>query len=259
MNKSVLLSAILLATCTDEDTSTTTFSTLVTTFSSMSSPSTNATAFDTWSPTDEHLTSEGSEDTFGASETSAAVGSTSEGDDSTSSGTSESSGDSTGTEESTGDDPMTHPPKGCAWLIEVLGRTTVDLRYVVVDMSRCERSKLATLTFQAATPSPSSWQALLTRRECGVFGGLHSPAAMPGFGEDGFTMDIEGTEGGTNILVRLEVDGEVSDEMILPNVLKGQSWQGEPDAPVVPVRRREDHSWVPIEEHVPGCELVTVF
>lgn len=209
--------------------------------------------------TDDLLTSEGDEDTFGASETSAAVGSTSEGGGPTSSDTSESSSDSTGTEESTGGEPMTHPPKGCAWLIEVLGRTTVGLRYVVVDMSRCERSKLATLTFQTATPSPSSWQALLTRRECGVFGGLHSPAAMPGFGEDGFTMDIEGTEGATNILVRLEVDGEVSDEMILPNVLKGQSWQGEPDAPVVPVRRREDHSWMPVSEHVPGCELVTVF
>ena len=212
MNKIALLSAaFLVVACTDEDTSTTTFSTFVTT---------------------------------SAISTDESTSNASTGEDETSTG------------EQAGPRPV--PPTGCAVFLEVLPRTEfANSRYVVVDMSRCPRAKMATLTFQAATPKPSSWKALIARRDCGVFGGNESPAANPG--EDGVVLAMVGTDDARDILLRLEVDGEVSDELILPDDLVGQTWEGEPDAPTVPLRRREDWAWVPIEEHVPGCELVTVF
>lgn len=248
MNKPfTFLSLLLLAACSDVDTNTTTFSTLVTTFSTMSSPSSNATMFDSL-PTSSDAFTGADDDSH--SETSALSDASSEDTSAPSTGEAETS-----TGEQAG--PLPVPPSGCAVFVEVLPRTEfANTRYVVVDMTGCPRAEFATLTYQAVSPLFSSWKAPIARRDCGVFGGNMSPAGAPGEGEDGVVLSMVGTDEATAVLLRLEVEGEVSDELILPDDLAGQTWEGQPGAPTVSLRRREDWSWVPVEEHVPGCDLI---
>lgn len=249
----IMFASLLLTACPDGGGITTyfdtNFDTLVTTFSTMSSPNITGEA-PTSEGTSEVTTGETAAETTGDMTDESSLSETS------------APGDTSSESSTTGEqvEPMPIPPTGCAVFIEALPRTMfANERYVVVDMTRCPRDKLATLTYQTATPAPSSWEALIARRNCGVFGGNESPASEPGPGEDGVVMSMVGTDDATAVLLRLEIDGEVSDELILPDDLAGQTWLGEPNAPVVPVRRRADWAWIPIEDHKPGCDLSVDF
>lgn len=269
----LVIPLVLAAGCADDDAGTTTFNTFVTTFSTMSSPTTVATVFDTWSletttgtPTEDLPASEGTvigetgAETFGGSETSApatdGAASTSAGGGTTT-GTSGTEGDdSSGSEDSTSEgDPIPDPPAGCAVFAEWLGRHVLEMRYVRVDASACPRDTKIELEFSVDAPVASVFFAELPYRPCSAFGGVASPA---GATPDGVVMDIEGHEGATSWSARLLTNGVVSDDVEVPEVLTGQHWFNEPNAPGTPIHRRADFSWIVQDGPAPGCDLLPV-
>lgn len=238
-----LITMVSFPACAD-DASSTTFATIVTTFSSQSSPSTNVTLFDSQpAPT---TSGGGEDDTSG--ETSAGLEVTGA---PTTSGTTAAPGDTSGDGTSTTGGIPPEPPAGCAHLVEVWGNTLAERRTFVVDASACGRDDFLELEFEIEDPFPSTFTTPLPVAPCVVAGGPSSPEA----GETGFFLLFMVGDEAPAWKATLRVDAEVSDHVEVPAALEGQTWPSAPDAPQLFVRRREDWSWGVKLEHEQGCAL----
>lgn len=252
----LLLIATLAAACGDD-------TTIITTFHTISGSDGNITFITN--------PQNGSDGTFGV--TDDATGSSTEvgtdgvepttfGDAETSAtGTTGPAVDTTDTDLTTGDGttgpdgPVQDPPAGCAHFVEVNGAQTVLTNYFMIDSSACLRGQVMDVTVQIFGGGPMATVNIGEVNGCHIWGGSKSPAATSG--PDGTVIAYPAPdEPPISYGLTLMVDGAVSDDVRIPAILKGQTWQNHPAAPDTPIRRAEDFSWRIISSHVPGCDLM---
>jgi len=236
-----VLPLALLAACVDDDTSTTTFSAFVTTFSTMSSPSTNATALDTWMPTEADetptsgLDSNSTSETTGSDSNSSSVGST--------------------TNDSETDGPVSSPPAGCAHFVEIGGRQTPEGRWIIVDASACDRADEIVVYFEGGQV-PGTMTGI-PANPCAILGGVESPAFQAK--ELPWVLVTIGDAVDPVVWAAVLFVNDVnSDSVRVPAILQGQEWPDAPEAPKGTVRRRADWSWGVLDAPIMSCDLLPV-
>ena len=237
----VFTGLFLLVTACGDDT------TIITTFHTVSASDTNITFVTTpQSGGDDGPTSAGDTDGDGATEvdpTTFGGSATSIGDTDTTSATD----DSTTAEQI---DPVQDPPAGCAHFVEVNGAQSPATNYMVIDSSGCQRGQMS---INVGMPGFTSADFDLGPvNGCHAWGGPKSPAGI-----DGTVIGLPVPEGPIlSYWLTLFVNGEVSDDVRIPDILHTQQWDEKPLAPTTPIRRADDFSWRVIPEHVPGCDLL---
>lgn len=240
------LPLLLLTACPDGDV---TVTTNVTTYSTMSSPSTNVTSDEPTEPTTTGLD---------GSDTGVPAFPSTGGPDWTSTGEDPGTDGGETTEDTTGGpgEPLPEPPSGCAHFVEVNGRQTPERRWVIIEASACDRSSSLEVVFggdpgvEVVTGIPFN--------PCAVLGGTESPAANPVLGMPRVVVTIGDAVEPAAWTASLLVDGEESDSVRVPAVLQGQDWPQAPEAPFTPIHRRDDWSWVLVDAFSGSCGLAPV-